>query len=357
MPPTVIGLDIGTSGIRAAEVAHGRRGPQLRRFAAATLPDGTVRAGEVVDPEALGVALKQLWSRGKFSSKQVALGLADDSVVVRQADLDWMPEADFRKALRYQVADVVPLPMDQTNLDHVLLDDFEAPREQGEGVRRVARILLVAAPQQLVDGLVRATESAGLRVVRADLAPLALARATGAGTGTEAVVDIGAETVTVAVHSSGRPQFVRFLQGLGGAHLTRALQEKFGWERADAERTKVAAGLLSSARHPDQPASIDHPAQYLLTDLAAELVEEIRATLAFSLDAHEDPAGQLDRVVLTGGGARLGGLPHLAEMVLSVPVVHLEEPGDLRARRGSRVDDLAELRSVLAVGLALGGAA
>lgn len=356
MSSTVIGLDIGSSGVRAAEVTLARSGPRLRRFAAGSLPEGTVRGGEVLDPEALGDALRELWSRGRFSSKQVALGLADDSVVVRHADLDWMPEDDFRKALRYQVADVLPIPVDQANLDHVPLEDFETPDEEGEAVRRVARVLLVAAPQPLVDGLVRATQAAGLRVVRADLSPLALVRATGSGEGTEAVVDIGAQTVTVAVHRSGRPQFVRFLQGLGGASLTRALQEKFGWERTDAERTKQVAGLLSSARHPDAPAAIDHPAQYLLTDLAAALVEEVRATLAFSLDGHDSPAGQLDRVVLTGGGARLGGLPHLAETVLGVPVVQVDQPVGLRGRRRSR-DDVPSAGSVLAAGLALGGAA
>lgn len=352
--PTVIGLDIGTSGIRAAEITSGRRGPQLRRFASVPLPEGTVRAGEVLDPTALTEALRELWSRGRFSRKEVAIGLADDRVLVRPADLGWMPEDDFRKALRYQVEDIVPVPVEEANLDHVLLDDLQLPGPDGE-VRRVARVLVVAAPHDLVDGLVRAVEAAGLRVVRADLAPLALLRVAAAGTGTEAVVDIGAETVTVVVHRDGRPVFVRFLPGAGGAALTRALQETFDWSHADAERTKVLAGLLSSARASDEPAPVDHPAQHVLTDRCVGLVEEVRATLAFSLETHDDPAGHLDRVVLTGGGARLAGLPHLAETVLGVPVVHLAQPIGLR-RRGTDSDE-AGAAAVLATGLALGGAA
>lgn len=353
--PTVIGLDVGTSGVRAAEVTHGRRGPQLRRSAGVSLPEDTIRAGQVLDPDALTTAVKELWSRGRFSSRHVALGLGDDSVLARQIDLDWMPADDFRKALRYQVADVVPMPVEQANIDHVLLDELEVAGGGAE-VRRVARVLLVAAPQDLVDGLIRPVEAAGLRVVRADLAPLALVRASGPGTGTEAVVDVGAEKVTVVVHRGGQPLFVRFLTGSGGAGFTRALQEKFDWSFADAERTKLVAGLLSAARDPDQPAAVEHPAQHLLTDLAAELVEEVRATLAFALDAQDDVSGQLDRVVLTGGGARLGGLVHLAETVLDVPVVHLAEPTLGSARRARRGGE-SETTSLVAAGLAMGGAA
>lgn len=355
MSSTVIGLDIGTSGVRAAEIVRGRRGPRLRRYASVPLPEGAVRAGQVLDPDALTEALKDLWSRGRFSSRQVALGIADESVMVRQVDLDWMPEEDLRKALRYQVAELVSLPVEQANLDHVLLEDVEVTDEEGK-VRRVSRILLVAAPQSLVDGLVLAVQDAGLRVVRADLSPLALTRATGAGEGTEAVVDVGAETVTVAVHRQGRPLFVRFLPGLGGASLTRALQEKFAWEQEDAERTKRAAGLLPAARHPDEPSSVEHPAQYLITDLTGDLLEEVRATLAYSLDAHDGAEGALDRIVLTGGGAHLAGLVHVAEMVLGAPVVHLEVPAGMRARRAAR-DDGGERPSFLATGLAIGGAA
>jgi type IV pilus assembly protein PilM len=287
-------------------------------------------------------------------------------VVVRQLDLDWMPEDHFRQALRYQVADVVPLPVDEANLDHILLDDLEVVDAESGETRRVARILLVAAPRDLVDGMVRAVESAGLRVVRADLAPLALIRASSGGSttratggtgGTEAIVDIGAETVTTTVHRDGRPIFVRFLPGLGGASLTRALQNEFDWTFDEAERTKRASGLLASARHPDDPAPLEHPAQHLLTDLAVELVDEVRATLAFSLDTYDEPSAKLDRVVLTGGGAHLGGLAHLTETVLGVPVVQLDQPTGLRGRGRSPIAQDAAGVSVLATGLALGGVA
>ncbi len=109
MARTVVGLDIGSSGVRAAEFSLGRR-TTLRKFATVPLPEGVIRSGMVADADALSEALRELWSVGKFSTKTVLLGIANDAVLVRQMDLEWMPPGDFRKGLRYQVADALARP-------------------------------------------------------------------------------------------------------------------------------------------------------------------------------------------------------------------------------------------------------
>jgi type IV pilus assembly protein PilM len=117
MPPNLIGLDVGTSGVRAVELVPKRRSFAVKRFAEVPLPRGVVRAGAVVDPGALTEHLRELWSVGRFGSKRVVLGIANAGVLVRQVDLEWMPPDDFRKALRYQVQDVLPFPVEDANLD------------------------------------------------------------------------------------------------------------------------------------------------------------------------------------------------------------------------------------------------
>src|SRR3954465_3669976 len=96
---TSVGLDIGTSGVRAAELSLGRNGATLERFGQVALPVGAVRDGEVVDPDAVATAVRQLWSQGKFTSKKVVVGVANQRVIVRQVDLPWMPLDELRKSL------------------------------------------------------------------------------------------------------------------------------------------------------------------------------------------------------------------------------------------------------------------
>lgn len=330
MTRTVVGLDIGSSGVRAVELRPGRR-PAVRRSASVDLPAGVVKAGVLADAEALTEALRDLWAQGRFGSRAVALGLANDSVLVRQMDLEWMAPADFRKALRYQVADALPVPVDEANLDYHLLDELEAEESETEEARKLARIMLVAAGREMVDGYVHAVEAAGLRVVRADLAPFALVRATAASHPTsesDVVVDIGADMITVVLVRDGAPKSVRMISGIGGETITHALQERYDWAWEDAERSKRVLGIIPEVGDDAQTA---HPARALVAEQARVLVGEIRTTLEF----FAGPAGgerPFSRLLLTGRGSLLRGLDALLADELGVEVTALAPFGGRRAR-------------------------
>lgn len=342
MPRTLVGLDIGSSGVRAAELAPGGRRPTLRRYAEVPLAPGVVRTGGVVDGAALTEALRTLWSRGRFGTKVVTLGIANAGVLVRQLDLDWMPPADFRKALRYQVQDALPISVDEANLDYHLLEELEQPGPDGEA-RRIARILLVAASRDMVSGFVDAARRAGLRTRGVDLLPFALVRARapmladGAPV-TEAIVDVGSDVVSVVVHSAGRPRYVRMIPGVGGDAITAAVQERYDWSWEDAERTKRYVGLPGHAHLDPLQQSVvgqrsdglDHAAQQVVAAAATELADEIATTLDFYRDSvvDSDRADAAARLVLTGSGALLGGFDELLAERVGLPVETL----DVRAR-------------------------
>ena len=360
MARTVVGLDIGSSGVRAAEFRVGRRAPSLRRFASVPLPEGAVRSGAVVDAPAVTEALRDLWSKGKFTSKAVVLGIANENVLVRQMDLDWMPPADFRKALSYQVQEGLPVSVEEANLDYHLLEEVEVASEDGEETRRVARILLVAAAREVVDGFVEAVQAAGLRPVHADLMPFALIRGTRPAATehglAEAIVDIGADTVAVVVHHGGQPQFVRMIPGLGGQRITRALQERYDWSWEDAEHTKIVVGLPGHAA-PEAAgqdlSALGHPAQQVIIEQVDALATEVRTTLQFFLDSTTSTTA-LSRVVLTGAGAQLGGLAQVLSERIGVPVETFSALDGLRKRRRLRLDEQQQIRLTVPAGLCIG---
>lgn len=364
MTRTLVGLDIGSSGVRAAELVPGRRRATLRRYASVDLPPGVVRGGVVVDGEALTEALRTLWSRGKFGTKAVRIGIANAGVLVRQLDLDWMPPADFRRALRYQVQDALPIAVDDANLDYHLLDELDLDPAEGEvESRRVARILLVAAARDMVDAFVDAANNAGLRPLGVDLVPFALVRSRqGHGLDldaeSEAIVDIGADVVSVVVHAGGVPRYVRIIPGVGGDSITEAVRARYDWGWEDAERTKIYVGLPGHAHLDESQVEVvgrrtdglDHAAQAVVEEAAGELAEEISSTLDFyrasTSDAAEAAEGgaPLSRVLLTGAGARLGGLAEMLEEKLRLPVTDLDGPAAVRApRRTHRGGDLTAL--------------
>jgi type IV pilus assembly protein PilM len=374
MTRTVVGLDIGSSGVRAAEFVPGRRRTTLRRYASVPLAPGVVRIGGVVDGDALTAALKELWTKGKFGTKEVRIGIANGGVLVRQLDLDWMPPADFRQALRYQVQHALPIHVDEANLDYHLLDELELEPgpDAGPGAepRKVARILLVAADRDMVDAFVESAHRAGLRPAGVDLLPFALVRASTPNGldpdgDAEAIVDIGSDVVSVVVHAGGVPRYVRIIPGIGGDSITEAVQQRYDWTWEDAERTKIFVGLPGHADLDETQREtvgegsngLDHPAQRVVVGAARGLADEISTTLDFYRDSNADAADQparISRVLLTGSGARLGGLDQLVAERLGVEVAQLDTVSQLRTPRRLRpeTDDLSSL--AVTAGLCVG---
>ncbi|MBA3430011.1 MAG: pilus assembly protein PilM, partial [Actinobacteria bacterium] len=189
-----VGLDIGTSAVRAAQVSGGRGRASLLAFAQVPLPQGAVRDGEIQDQEAVSQAIAQVWKRIKVRSKTAVIGIANQRVVVRQIDLPFQEEKEFRSTLRFQVADHIPMSVEAAELDFQIVDEYVT-----EGGERMMRVLLVAAATDMVESFVGTAMAAGVQPAGIDLAAFAAARSVSSSArgdsgepGAEAVVDVGA---------------------------------------------------------------------------------------------------------------------------------------------------------------------
>jgi type IV pilus assembly protein PilM len=352
---TAVGLDIGTSGVRAAELAFGKGPATLQRFGQVALPVGAVRDGEVADPQLVADAIKHLWSTAKFSSKRVVLGVANQKVIVRQVDLPWMPNDELRKSLPMQVQDFIPIPVEQAILDYHAIEEVN----DGAGARAL-RVLLVAASRDMVQGALDAVKKAGLTAVQVDLTPFAVLRslgrvdeigaASGSNGGAEALVDVGAKVTNIVIHQNGVPRFVRILL-MGGDNITEAVGERLGVPFEQAVGVKQQLGMAPVRGE----VTSDHPAARVIESSAGSFVEEVRGSLDYYL---AQPASvPLQRVVLSGGGARLAGLGQRLAAATRLPV----EPGAATAalrvgKTGLSADQLSYVEPQIAVpvGLAMG---
>ena len=348
-----VGLDIGTTGVRAAQLSWHRDGARLERIGQVALPEGAVTDGEVTDPAAVGAALKQLWKLGRFSTKKVILGVANQKVIVRQVDLPWMPLAEMRKSLAFQVADVIPLP-----IEHALLDFHPLEEIQGEDGERRHRVLIVAAAREMVQASLDAVAIAGLDPQAVDLTSFALLRAIGTVDGlgitrsAEALVDIGANVTNIAVHQGGVPRFVRILV-LGGSDVSQKLAEHMGIPLEQAEYVKQTT---PAPRDPTLPSA--SPVVRALESAANDWVEEVRGSLGYY--AAQPGSSPIGRVLLSGGGSQLPGLAQRLSAATHLPVEVAAPMHRLEIGRTGLSDDqlhYMEALSAVPVGLALGAAA
>jgi type IV pilus assembly protein PilM len=343
---TAIGLDIGTSVVRAVELSFGRSGITLERFGQLVLPPDAVHDGQVVDDDAVAQALRKLWRATKLTHKQVVLGVANQRVIVRQLELPWLARSELAASLPFQVQDLLPMPVDQAVLDFFPVEELTDPT----GVRTL-KGLLVAAARETVLANVRAAELAGLSVQAVDLTPFAVLRSLGRQTGaeveTEALIDIGARVTNIVIHSGGVPRFVRILL-IGGQDVTDAVAEQLGVPLAQAEVMKQQAGRVGVEEGlEDVVRSVAHTAQ--------DFVTEVRGSLDYY--AASNPTAPIERLVVTGGGSRLEGILDRLAAATRLPVTAGDPMGSLRI--GDTGLDDAQLQFVtplaaVPVGLALG---
>lgn len=335
-----IGLDIGSTSIRAVEASRSKDRIVINNFGQVVLPDGAVAGGVVKDDRAVTAALRQLWTAYGFRHKDVTLGVAHQQVIVREMRVSNVPAKEMRKSLPFQVRDVLPLPVNEALLDFYPLED--------PGKSDTVRGLLVAAPKEAVLNTVHAVERAGLHVAQVDLACFAALRAAAhLAADTEAVVDIGASATNIIIHTDGVPQIVRSIPR-GGAEITRLIASRLDISIAEAEVLKRRIGLTGT--EGEECAEV-------ISEAFRPLLNEIRTSFAYYEKARTDD--RVARLALVGGTALLPGLAEQLSKTLSVPAF-LADPL-LRvndSRRGGRHDILGRFGSSAAVsiGLTLGAA-
>jgi len=345
-----VGLDIGTSAVRAAVVQTGKGVPVLKRYGQVSLPIGAVAAGEIVEPATVRDALTQLWKTAKLPHKRVVVGIANQRVIVRRVDVPYMSEEELRESLPFRAAEYIPIPMEEAILDFVPLEEFTTP--DGEAMLSV---LVIAAQRDMANDVLEVLSGVGVKPMAIDLQAFALVRAILGpdlhfDEGARAVVNIGAGVTQVAIVRSGTVRFLRIVP-IGGEQFTRVLAEALALDFQEAERRKRKTGVTpdgDAASEPDE-------GKRALTEETDALIEEVRG----SIDYYRSESGgnAVDRILISGNGARL---PHLANRMgrsLGLPVEAVRIVGDdtLKfGRLGMSEAELAQVQPVLPVAVGLG---
>lgn len=321
---SIVGIEIVEQAVRGVElVKPNSTSPTVRAFAEVELPAGAAKDSEVIDPDAVGVALRELWRKGGFKSKKVVLGVGNRRILVRDYVAPALPLDQIKQALKFQVQDLLPVPVDQAVLDFYPLGDAAMP----DGAAGVAG-LLVCAVDENIHELMTAMTDAKLQVVGVDLAPFGLARAAARVANAQEstlVVHIGEGTSYFLVLHAGIPRFVRIVPA--GINSTET-----------PESTEMPPGFSGGADSAD---SVD------------DFVTWFTGTRDYYNRAH--PEHPIERVLLSGVGAARTGVPARIKEIAGVEVM----PATLSQGfpvNGPTLSKRDELAGFAAAGFAIGGA-
>ena len=253
---------------------------------------------EVVDAEVVTGLLKTLVQRFKFPRENTILVYSSRRMVFREADFPYMSLADLRSTLPFQAKGMIPLPIEESELDFVPLSvvDDEQNGKQLHGI-------LVATLRGGLEKTAYTAEEAGFVITSIDAGPFALARlfSDTNQAQTEAVVNINGNCTDVIVLNNGKPAYMRVVPS-GADDVSDAIANALSISFEDAERIKNQIGLQNVTGDERL-----EKAEEVIRETTAQLIVGIRNTLNMYDVDHADST--ISGIILTGTGARLIGLP------------------------------------------------
>jgi type IV pilus assembly protein PilM len=346
---SLVGLEIEADSVSATELT---RGNELAASAVAPLPPGAFHDGEVIDPEAVAATLKLLFSEHKLS-KRVRLGIANQKVVVRTLRLPAIEDPDeLDAAVRFQADEAIPMPLEQTVLDHRVVGGVAA----NEGEAPKLDVVVVAARREMIAASLQPLRDAGLEPVGVDLSAFALIRALGSSTpiaavegeqqnGGGAVLYCNIGDVTNLAVAKGRSCLFTRVAPAGLEMVTTELSRGVGLNREHAQQWLQHVGLaLPLDQVAGDPALIS-TVRGALEQGASALIDELRLSIDFY--GAQEGSTPVDRIVLSGPGSTIPGLVEQMSPQLGLPL-EARSPAAL-----SGYDQNAAARLTLSYGLAL----
>ena len=355
-----VGLDLGSSAIKLVQLQGSKNGIALYKAGSAPTPPDAVKGGVIVDPLAVAKAIGSLLEALQIEGSAVAAGIAGPTVVVREVPLPVMSDRQLRKSIQWEARNYISFPVEDSVVEFQVLDR-PAPSSGSQ-----MRVMLVAAPRDMVDSQVEAIELAGLEPLAVEIQPFASLRGILAGNGhaqsdgdTTAILGIGAAYTDITIMKEGRFVLTRTIPIAGDA-FTDAIKSALDIDTAEANQLKETAMQVVSSE--EERATLDPAAQQAsraIEPLLDELVREVRRSLAYHDYQQQSPdagAGELgvNRLLLSGGSAKLPRINEYFQAQLGVPaeIVSVFGQGGLKAH-GVNQDYLKSHAPLLLVGTGL----
>jgi type IV pilus assembly protein PilM len=346
----VAGLNIEAGSVAVAEVASNGT-TQLAAAAVHPLQPGVFHEGEVIDPDGLTAALKDLYSKNKLP-KGVRLGLGNQRVIVRTLRLPAIEDPRQREAaIRFQAQEQIPMPLDQAVLQHQVVGGVPAQEDVGPQVD----VVVVAARRDMITSFVEPLRRAGLEPVGIDLSAFGMIRALAPvaaptefdGEGDAPVQDavlycnVG-DVLNLAV-ARGRSCLFTRVSGIGIESIVARLSTERGLSPEHAEQWLLHVGLDGALETIEGDPETVAASRRALEEGLMSLVDELR----LSLDYYRalGSAVPVSKVVLCGTGSAIRGLGEAMEEQVDLPI-SAPRPAALDG-----FDDALAARLVLPLGL------
>ena len=337
----IVGLDIGSSYLKAVQLKETRSGYELELFETLPISPELIVEGSIIDAIRLTESLRELVRKASIKTKDAVISISGhSSVIIKRISLPEMSEEELSESIKFEAEQYVPFDIEDVNLDFQILGPKEEPGQMD--------VILVAVKKDVINDYVTVVREAGLSTVVVDVDAFAMENMYGINYEVEpgknvALVNIGASTVNMNILKGGVSVFTRD-SSIGSNIHTDALQKEFNIAYEEAERLK--RGEPIEKVRPEE-------ASALIVNASNEIFSEVSR----SLDYFKSSTLQADvqEVILSGGCALIRDFPGLLSEKIGIPVMLAQPLKNIVIPKKFDVTLIEELAPIgaVAVGLAI----
>ncbi len=331
-----IGLDIGSSYLKAVQLKDTKGGYELELFDILPLPPELIVDGAIIDSLRLVDSLKELVRKAKIKAKDVVISIAGhSSVIIKRVSLPDMSEEELSESIKFEAEQYIPFDIEDVNLDFQILGPKEEPGQMD--------VILVAVKKDIINDYISVVNEAGLNCIIVDVNSFALENIYEVNYEIKpakniALVNIGASTINMNILRGGVSVFTRD-SAVGSNLHTEVLQREFNLTYEVAERLK--RGEVVENVSPEDAISVMEVA-------SEEIIGEVNRSFEFF---HEE----ISEVILSGGCALIKNFSKLFAEKIGVETKIIQPFKNIKIPKKFDVAYLEEIAPLLAVatGLAL----
>lgn len=308
------GIDIGSASVKVIQLNRKSRSEPwaLERWAYLPLTN-PLESNPNEKLEEASRLLKDFLAKENKGPHSAAISVSGNSVVVRYVKLPKMPKDQLSKNLPFEAEPYIPFAIPEVNIGFQILEESTE-----EGQQKIETVL-VAAKKETINQRLEIVKSCGLKPAIVDIDAFCLQNVvpppseSPSGHETVLVLNMGASVTTMCILEDAVCRVVRDVF-IAGNTINKALQKILGFSGQEAETAKCNTHLQTETDGDDTSKAI--------VSVLKDLILEIQRSLDFYLSQRAER--QVQRVLLSGGGARIQGIDAYLSSELHLPVEILD---------------------------------
>ncbi len=327
-------LDFGAGSLKAAEFEVTESGSlYLRKFGVKAL--GLEGSQESAREGVLVRSIQELSTQQGFNSRNINACAPGYHVFSKFVKLPPVDTSKVTQIIQYEAQQNVPFPLDEVVWDYQITGNTPT----GE-----LEVFLVAIKGDIVEGLFRTAETAGLRLQLVDVSPAALCNAFRYNypdaDGCTMLLDIGAKTSNVLFFEKGKYSSRGI--NIGANSITQDFATETRQPFTKAEQFKINEGFVSLGGAYEEP---ENPQQAQISKIARQVMTRLHIQVNQTIQFYrgQQGGGAPQRLLLAGGASIMPYTAQFFSEKLNLPVEYFNPLRNIQIDPSVNLEDLAKV--------------